>query len=48
MSITFVIVLGVVPDDREDESAVTIEEQVPGSVGPASLQLDHPIVHGRP
>src|SRR5207253_4898753 len=42
-----VIVLGVVPDRRENEAAIAIEKQVPRSVALAALQLDHPGVQGR-
>src|SRR3989442_3342568 len=43
-----VIVLGVMPDCCEDQTPVSIEEQVPRGVGPAPLQLGHPVVHSRP
>ena len=42
-----VIVLGVVPDRRENEAAIAIEKQVPRSVAFAALQFDHPGVQGR-
>lgn len=42
-----IVVLGVVPDRREDEAAVALEELIPCSVGAVPLQGGHPRFHGR-